>query len=115
MSVFNRASYSSSVRAVSTKMLMIDEEDYSDDDNAEQHVPTSKEAPLKRLIVRDLPFHQSSNSLRVRHQMSKQYTKKSGLKSAGGLSFFHWKVRDCAVLLCVMVFQYEDSALEYFI
>ena len=102
MSVFNRASYSSSVRAVSTKMLMIDEEDYSDDNDTEQSPST--EAPLKRLIVRDLPFHQSSNSLRVRHQMSKQYTKKSGLKSAGGLSFFHWKVRCCVVLLCVTVY-----------
>jgi len=92
MSVFNRASYSSSVRAVSTKMLMIDEEDYSDDNDTEQSPST--EAPLNRLIVRDLPFHQSSNSLRVRHQMSKEYTKRSGLKSAGGLSFFHWYIED---------------------
>jgi len=73
-------------------MLMIDEEDYSDDDDTEQSPST--EAPLNRLIVRDLPFHQSSNSLRVRHQMSKEYTKRSGLKSAGGLSFFHWYIED---------------------
>ena len=106
MGVFNRASYSSSHGAISTKQLVIDED--SDDEteinkNKQQQGTTppsssttsSTEAPLKRLVVRDLPFHQSSNSLRVRHQMSKEYSKKAkGRHSAGGLGFFHWYIED---------------------
>lgn len=74
-------------------MLTIDE-DASEEENDDGVNSSSEEAPLNRLIVRDLPFHQSSNSLRVRHQMSKKYSKASGLPSAGGLSFFHWYIED---------------------
>ena len=38
--------------------------------------------PLRRLVVRDLPYHQSSNSLRIRHQSQKP------------LRFYHWYVED---------------------
>lgn len=96
MGVFNRASYSAYRGAISTRQLVIDED--SDDEteiNKNKQGTSSTEAPLSRLVVRDLPFHQSSNSLRVRHQMSKEYSKKSkGRHSAGGLGFFHWYIED---------------------
>lgn len=96
MGVFNRASYSASRGAISARQLVIDED--SDDEteiNKNKQGTSSTEAPLQRLVVRDLPFHQSSNSLRVRHQMSKEYSKKSkGRHSAGGLGFFHWYIED---------------------
>jgi len=38
--------------------------------------------PLRRLVVRDLPYHQSSNSLRIRHQSTRP------------LRFYHWYVED---------------------
>jgi hypothetical protein len=98
MGVFNRASYSASHGAISARQLVIDEDSEINKNN--QGTPpssstSSTEAPLKRLVVRDLPFHQSSNSLRVRHQMSKEYSKKAkGRHSAGGLGFFHWYIED---------------------
>ena len=105
MGVFNRASYSSSHGAISTKQLVIIDEDSDETEINKKNKqggtppslsPSSTEgAPLKRLVVRDLPFHQSSNSLRVRHQMSKEYSKKAkGRHSAGGLGFFHWYIED---------------------
>ena len=100
MGVFNRASYSSSHGAISARQLIIDEDETEIDKNKQGTPPSSSttsstEAPLKRLVVRDLPFHQSSNSLRVRHQMSKEYSKKAkGRHSAGGLGFFHWYIED---------------------
>lgn len=45
---------------------------------------------MERLVPRDLPFHQSSNSLRVRHQM----LRKNKNNGAGGLRFFHWYIED---------------------
>ena len=38
--------------------------------------------PLRRLVVRDLPYHQSSNSLRIRHQSKRPFR------------FYHWYVED---------------------
>jgi hypothetical protein len=43
---------------------------------------TRSEHVLNRLVVRDLPYHQSSNSLRIRHQSTKP------------LRFYHWYVED---------------------
>ena len=100
MGVFNRASYSASHGAISARQLIIDEDETEIDKNNQGTPPSSSttssaEAPLKRLVVRDLPFHQSSNSLRVRHQMSKEYSKRAkGRHSAGGLGFFHWYIED---------------------
>jgi hypothetical protein len=101
MGVFNRASYSASHGAISARQLVIDEDETEVNKNNQGTTPpssstsSSTEAPLKRLVVRDLPFHQSSNSLRVRHQMSKEYSKKAkGRRSAGGLGFFHWYIED---------------------
>jgi len=94
MGVFNRASYSASHGAISARQLVIDE-DSEINKNNQGTPPSSSTSPLKRLVVRDLPFHQSSNSLRVRHQMSKEYSKKAkGRHSAGGLGFFHWYIED---------------------
>ena len=49
-------------------------------------------APMERLVVRDLPYNQSSNTLRIRHQISKKHSKESGLRNAGSISFFHWYI-----------------------
>ena len=84
MSVFNRSEYTSAHRAVSTRMLKVEEE--------EEKTYTDDVAPMERLVVRDLPYNQSSNTLRIRHQMSKKHSKESGLRSAGSISFFHWYV-----------------------
>ena len=46
-------------------------------------------APMQRLVARDLPFHQSSNSLRVRHQASDR-TKHHQHALIFPLRFFHW-------------------------
>jgi len=43
---------------------------------------TANDPPLRRLVVRDLPYHQSSNSLRIRHQSKRP------------LWFYHWYVED---------------------
>lgn len=84
MSVFNRSEYTSAHRAVSTRMLKVEEE--------EKTYVADDVAPMERLVVRDLPYNQSSNTLRIRHQMSKKHSKESGLRSAGSISFFHWYV-----------------------
>ena len=49
-------------------------------------------SPMKRLVVRDLPYHQSSNSLRVRHQMSPKHSKK--YTRSLPLRFFFWYIED---------------------
>jgi potassium inwardly-rectifying channel subfamily J protein 9 len=97
MGVFNRASYSASHGAISARQLVISDDETEINKNNQGTPPSSSSStsPLKRLVVRDLPFHQSSNSLRVRHQMSKEYSKKAkGRHSAGGLGFFHWYIED---------------------
>lgn len=58
----------------------------------EEKTYTDDVAPMERLVVRDLPYNQSSNTLRIRHQMSKKYSRESGLRSAGSISFFHWYI-----------------------
>ena len=44
--------------------------DLHSQEDVASHKEMERAAPLKRLIVRDMPFHQSSNSLRIRHQIS---------------------------------------------
>ena len=94
MGVFNRASYSASHGAISARQLVISDDETEINKNNQGTPPSSSTSPLKRLVVRDLPFHQSSNSLRVRHQMSKEYSKKAKGRRAGGLGFFHWYIED---------------------
>ena len=86
MSIFTRAPHTPSICSVSERDLREmqegicrDDDDDDDDGNYDPHssqeeLGSHKEkepaAPLKRLVVRDMPFHQSSNTLRIRHQLS---------------------------------------------
>ncbi|KAL7530704.1 hypothetical protein ACHAXR_003634, partial [Thalassiosira sp. AJA248-18] len=78
---FTRAPHTPSLRAISSRMLE------AEDENASPNSNHGSSAPMERLVARDLPYHQSSNSLRVRHQMSKK-------KNGAGLRFFHWYIED---------------------
>jgi hypothetical protein len=76
MSIFTRAPHTPSISSVSERVLREIQEGIRDGDGdnlQSQEVASHEEkerAPLKRLVVRDMPFHQSSNSLRIRHQIS---------------------------------------------
>ena len=90
MSIFNRAPHSEST---SISDLLPSSECNRPVDT--KKTPTAAAAPtstsadgvhsaaiLNRLVVRDLPYHQSSNSLRIRHQSTKP------------LRFYHWYIED---------------------
>ncbi len=74
--MFTRAPHTPSRRSISTRVLLLEEEDLkqtlesSSTNNAD--ATTQSTTKFERLVVRDLPFHQSSNSVRVRHQSSRQ-------------------------------------------
>jgi len=98
MSVFTRAPHTKSLSSL--RSMMVDDIPNDDGKNAaEKQEPMSighqqqgqphttgserrEPAPIHRLVERDLPYHQSMNSLRVRHQTTKP------------VRFFHWYVED---------------------
>ena len=90
MSVFNRAPHSESTSITDLPPAAADPSSCGAPTSA-AHAPPSPSPPpsaaaaaavLNRLVVRDLPYHQSSNSLRIRHQSTKP------------LRFYHWYVED---------------------
>lgn len=104
---FARAPHTLSERSVSTRELLRAEEEEEDDEGEEtHHTPSATDSkcqnppsvaasasasaapPLKRLVPRDLPFHQSSNSLRVRHQSSRGRGRAGGT-DGGELKFWY--------------------------
>ena len=105
MSFFTRAPHTPAERSVSTRVLLLAEEEalieeaakLSADDASSCDASGTRRslsqsgppAPMQRLVARDLPFHQSSNSLRVRHQASDR-TKHHQHALIFPLRFFHW-------------------------
>ena len=75
-SLLTQAPHTKSLRHISPRT-------FEADDAALRSHPSSI-APMERLIARDLPYHQSSNSLSVRHQTSR----------SNKLRFFHWYIDD---------------------
>ena len=105
MSFFTRAPHTPAEGSVSTRVLLRAEEEAliaeaaklsADDESSCDASGTRRSlsqygppAPMQRLVARDLPFHQSSNSLRVRHQASDR-TKHHQHALIFPLRFFHW-------------------------
>ncbi|KAL3787090.1 hypothetical protein ACHAWO_008570 [Cyclotella atomus] len=83
MNSFNRAPHTKARRSISSRELKFFEEHIDGPTFTNGAAAT---APMQRLVERDLPYHQSSNSLRIRHQSSKRNT--------SGLRFFHWYIED---------------------
>lgn len=84
MSTFNRAPHTKARRSISSRELKFFEEHADGPKFTNGAVAAT--APLQRLVERDLPYHQSSNSLRIRPQSSK--------RNASGLRFIHWYIED---------------------
>ena len=95
MSVFNRAPHSESTSISDLRPSAAEHNRPVDTNNnppaaatlasADDGHPAAAQAAaaaLNRLVVRDLPYHQSSNSLRIRHQSTKP------------LRFYHWYIED---------------------
>jgi hypothetical protein len=80
MNIFTRAPHTPSICSVSERVLREIQECIHDRDGdgydphpggvASSSRDEKVRAPLRRLVARDMPFHQSSNSLRIRHQIS---------------------------------------------
>ena len=69
--MFTRAPHTPSRRSISTRVLLLEEVDLKEAKTSSNNSDTTSDAAsFERLVVRDLPFHQSSNSVRVRHQSS---------------------------------------------
>ncbi|KAL7534990.1 hypothetical protein ACHAWF_005017 [Thalassiosira exigua] len=79
-----RADFTKSSRVLTSVMVAKEEEE------ALTTIREEEPAPMKRLVVRDLPYHQSSNTLAVRHQMSDKHKK----QSKTGLKYSHWLFHD---------------------
>ena len=100
MSIFSRAPHTPSTCSISEDVLREIQEGIHDGDGgdnkpldatlrdnfASRRDVERERAPLNRLVVRDMPFHQSSNVLRIRHQISH--------RSRGPMRIQSWYLND---------------------